>query len=79
MSFDEQKSVPSPTGASLNLYVRRPAKTPRGVVQVSHGLAEHGARYARFADFLVGRGFATYVHDHRGHGHTRAPCARSSM
>lgn len=68
-------SVPSPTGATLSVYECAPAK-PRAVVQVNHGLAEHGSRYERFARFLAGRGFATIVHDHRGHGGTRAPDAQ---
>ena len=45
------------------------------VVQINHGLAEHAARYARFADFLAARGFHVYAHDHRGHGATKAPDA----
>ncbi|WP_189375373.1 alpha/beta hydrolase [Mesorhizobium sp. M4A.F.Ca.ET.020.02.1.1] len=48
---------------------------PRAVVQINHGLAEHAARYARFADFLAERGCHVYVQDHRGHGATRAPDA----
>jgi alpha-beta hydrolase superfamily lysophospholipase len=47
--------------------------TPRAVVQINHGLAEHAARYQRFARFLAARGYHVYVHDHRGHGATRAP------
>lgn len=72
MPFDSQLSIASPTGASLNTYLRRAEGTPRGVVQINHGLAEHSVRYARFADFLSARGFATYAHDHRGHGFTTA-------
>jgi len=72
MPFDSQQTIVSPTGATVNLYVRWPAGQPRGVVQINHGLAEHAARYARFADFLAERGFATYAHDHRGHGFTKA-------
>jgi alpha-beta hydrolase superfamily lysophospholipase len=44
--------------------------TPRGVVQISHGMAEHAARYRRFAEALTAAGFAVYAHDHRGHGRT---------
>ncbi|MBO6538469.1 MAG: alpha/beta hydrolase [Rhizobiaceae bacterium] len=73
MPFTSQQSLPSPTGAQLNLYMREPEGAARGVVQINHGLAEHAARYARFADFLAARGFATYAHDHRGHGGTTAP------
>ncbi|QOF70934.1 alpha/beta hydrolase [Aminobacter sp. SR38] len=75
MPFDTTTTLASPTGAKLNLYVR-PADTPaRAVVQINHGLAEHGARYARFADFLAARGCHVYAHDHRGHGATTAPDA----
>ena len=75
MPFDQEQDLDTPTGARLKLYTRRPPEAPRAVVQVNHGLAEHAARYARFADFLAGHGIATVAHDHRGHGHTRAPDA----
>ena len=72
MPFDSQRSHLSPSGASLNLYTRKAEGRPRAVVQINHGLAEHAARYARFADLLAARGFCVYAHDHRGHGHTKA-------
>ncbi|KQZ81350.1 lysophospholipase [Mesorhizobium sp. Root157] len=75
MPFDDQSTLASPTGAALNLYVRRAEGKLRAVVQINHGLAEHAARYARFADFLSRRGYHVYAHDHRGHGFTRAPDA----
>ncbi len=75
MPFDIKTQIASPTGAELNLYIRQSAVPVRAVVQVSHGLAEHAARYARFADFLASNGYHVYAHDHRGHGSTRAPDA----
>jgi len=75
MPFNQQRKVKSPTGAELNLYVKHAGGHPRAVIQINHGLAEHAARYARFADFLGERGFHVYAHDHRGHGATRAPDA----
>ncbi|TIO78139.1 MAG: alpha/beta hydrolase [Mesorhizobium sp.] len=75
MPFDEQTRLASPSGADLNLYVKHAGGNPRAVVQINHGLAEHAARYARFADFLGDRGFDVYAHDHRGHGATKAPDA----
>jgi alpha-beta hydrolase superfamily lysophospholipase len=42
----------------------------RAVVQIAHGMAEHAARYARFAEVLCAGGFAVYANDHRGHGRT---------
>ena len=45
---------------------------PRGVVQIAHGLAEHGARYDRLAQALVAAGYRVYANDHRGHGRSAA-------
>jgi alpha-beta hydrolase superfamily lysophospholipase len=44
------------------------AGTPAGAVQIAHGLAEHGERYARFARALNAAGFLVHAVDHRGHG-----------
>lgn len=38
------------------------------VVQIFHGMAEHSERYTDFANYLVDKGGAVYVSDHRGHG-----------
>ncbi|MGB0114352.1 MAG: alpha/beta hydrolase [Ilumatobacteraceae bacterium] len=43
---------------------------PRGAVQIAHGLAEHAARYDRFATALNQAGFLAFATDHRGHGRT---------
>jgi alpha-beta hydrolase superfamily lysophospholipase len=43
---------------------------PRGMVQIAHGLAEHAARYERFAEALNRAGFLVFATDHRGHGRT---------
>lgn len=75
MGFTDQRIHLSPTGAELYLYVKQTEGVARGVIQINHGLAEHALRYARFADVLARRGFHVYAHDHRGHGHTRAPDA----
>lgn len=72
MPFDISVPLASPTVAKLNLYAKRAEAPARAVVQINHGLAEHGARYARFADFLAARGCHVYAHDHRGHGATTA-------
>ncbi|HEY9095829.1 MAG TPA: alpha/beta hydrolase [Hydrogenophaga sp.] len=46
------------------------AGQPVGVVQIAHGLAEHGERYDRFAKALNAAGFLVHAVDHRGHGRT---------
>ena len=78
--FATQTALKSPTGAELNLYYQPAAAgKERGIVQINHGLAEHAARYARFAAFLARQGFHVYAHDHRGHGFTKAPGAPSGV
>ncbi|MEN0002202.1 MAG: alpha/beta hydrolase [Pseudomonadota bacterium] len=52
--------------------MEKPAKAPRAIVHINHGLAEHSARYARLAAQLAEAGLAAIAHDHRGHGSTRA-------
>lgn len=44
----------------------------RGIIQLTHGMAEHILRYENFATFLVEHGYIVYGHDHRGHGRTAA-------
>jgi alpha-beta hydrolase superfamily lysophospholipase len=41
---------------------------PLGVVQLVHGLAEHGSRYGRLAAALNAAGFLVTATDNRGHG-----------
>lgn len=70
--FAKVETLHSPSGVAL-AWRHQPAAAPeKGVLIVSHGLAEHSARYARFADFMALQGFHVYAHDHRGHGATRA-------
>jgi len=66
------ETLESPSGARLRLHVQPADTDPIGIVQIHHGLAEHSARYARFAAHLASRGFHVAAHDHRGHGETRA-------
>lgn len=72
MAFDTPETILSPTGAKVNLRSVVPDEAPVAVVQINHGLAEHSARYNRFAKYLAGRGFTVFAHDHRGHGYTSA-------
>ena len=45
-------------------------KEVKGIVQISHGMAETASRYERFARTLTNHGFIVYANDHRGHGRT---------
>lgn len=46
--------------------------SPRGVVQIAHGLAEHSERYARVAAAFNQAGYVALAMDHRGHGRSIA-------
>lgn len=73
--FSQASTLQSPSGASLALRHEAARGGARGILLVSHGLAEHSARYAEFAERLAAEGFHVYAHDHRGHGATTAPDA----
>jgi alpha-beta hydrolase superfamily lysophospholipase len=73
MGFETATRLESPTGATLSLRHAAAVAEPKAIVVICHGLAEHAARYQRFAVFLASRGYHVYAHDHRGHGHTDAP------
>jgi alpha-beta hydrolase superfamily lysophospholipase len=67
-------SLQAKDGASL--FVRRwlpDGASPRAIVQIAHGLAEHSERYRDFAAALNKAGFGVYASDHRGHGPTARP------
>lgn len=63
--------LPAADGTQVHYREWLPASSPRAVVQIVHGAAEHGGRYDRFARALLGEGLAVYATDHRGHGRTR--------
>lgn len=43
-------------------------ESPKGIVQLVHGMAEHKARYFGTMKALAEAGYATVIHNHRGHG-----------
>jgi acylglycerol lipase len=55
-------------GVSLHAQGWLPEGTPRDVIAISHGYAEHGGRYGNLVERLVPLGYALYALDHRGHG-----------
>jgi len=58
------------TTDGLSLYWKcwLPESTPKAVVQVIHGYAEHIDRYTNVVNELVPAGYAVFGNDHRGHG-----------
>ena len=65
------KHIPSTDGIhTLRGKVYLPEGEVRGILQISHGMAEHIARYAEFMTYLAENGFIAAAHDHIGHGLT---------
>jgi len=63
----ERQSLQATDGHRILLDLWRPAK-PAALIHLFHGLAEHPARYERFAEHCNAEGFAVAAHSHRGHG-----------
>lgn len=57
-------------GVDIVYDVHRAEGSPRGVVQLLHGVGEHAGRYAALIAALTAAGFHVYADDHRGHGRT---------
>ena len=56
-------------GAGRIHYCRwTPGESPKGVIQIIHGIAERVERYDHFAEFLNSQGFLVVAEDHMGHG-----------
>ena len=57
-------------GKKISLVVWDEVSVPKGVLQISHGMAEHAMRYDGFAKILNEHGFIVCADDHRAHGET---------
>lgn len=57
-----------------NLYIHLcdEVENPIGVVQIAHGMGEHGGRYGSLAQRLNKAGFICFADDHRAHGLTES-------
>lgn len=57
-------------GTVIQCYLWDDVRNAKGVVQISHGMAEHARRYDDFANFMNANGYIVYADDHRAHGMT---------
>ncbi len=66
------KAVPflSTSGDPLVRHIWHAQGAPKGVVQLTHGMAEHIRRYDCLAKSLAEAGYITVGHNHLGHGET---------
>ena len=63
-----EKIKSSSDNLELEIAHIEPNSEIKGVVQISHGMAEHKERYYDFMEYLKDNGYAAVIHDHRGHG-----------
>ena len=57
------------TADGVSLYTMdAPVAGAKAIVYIVHGIGEHIGRYTHVAQYLNGRGYAVFGHDHRGHG-----------
>jgi len=75
MSFMVQNEsfFESHDGVKLFLYRWSPEQTPRAILHIVHGMAEHALRYHRLAEKLTLNGIEVWAVDQRGHGRTADP------
>lgn len=64
-NFSLSSSCP---GQTVSCLLAEPSVPLRGIVQISHGMAEHIERYRPFFRFLAAEGFVVCGNDHIGHG-----------
>ena len=55
----------------LHTYMFDDVTFIKGVVQLLHGINEHGLRYKDFAEFLNSKGYIVYIHDYVSQGLSR--------
>lgn len=54
---------------NINCFAIYP-ESPKAILQIEHGVAEHIERYVAFAEKMAQHGFAVFADDHLGHGKT---------
>jgi alpha-beta hydrolase superfamily lysophospholipase len=72
---DEEGRFEGVGGLEIYWQAWLPGGTPRAIVTIAHGGAEHSGRYAWTAGQLIAHGYAVYALDHRGHGRSGGPRA----
>lgn len=72
MALREIRFLSSNDRDQIHAWIYSPATTPKGIVQVVHGLGEHSRRYIHLISALLDAGFVVAADDHAGHGATAA-------
>ena len=79
MTSHKQITLESTTSAKLAVYKWLCSSKAKAIIHINHGMAEHAARYDRFANHLNDCGYHVFAHDHRGHGQTIASDTHQGM
>lgn len=66
-------------GTVIQCYLWDDVRNPKGVVQISHGMAEHARRYDNFAKYLNKNGYVVFADDHRAHGLTSQKASQKGI
>ena len=78
-NFEKRTLVSTADRLEISVLICRPggnassspgntAGKPKGIIQLVHGMCEHKERYVPFMEFMADNGYASIIHDHRGHG-----------
>lgn len=67
-----KKEFKFPATNKINLIgsIYEPLTSPKGIILICHGMAEHISRYNEFMEFLSNNGYIAVGYDQRGHGET---------
>ena len=63
----KKEKISSPSdGLEISILLCGPAAgTPKGIVQIVHGMCEHKERYIPFMEYLAANGFFSIIHAYR--------------
>ncbi len=56
-------------GHRMPVYSWQPAREPKAILLIAHGMAEYAQRYANIAGRFVHEGYSVFAFDERAHGH----------
>ncbi len=68
----QQFKLKSFDGYEIHVTLWDDVSSPKGVIQLCHGMSEYAGMYDDFAKYLNTRGYLVFADDHRGHGRTES-------
>ena len=66
----QQLDIKSFDSTPIHCYLWDDVESPKGVVQISHGMCEYAGRYHEVAQMFNEHGYIVFADDHRAHGNT---------